>query len=589
MKLPVEFYELLRNRINLSDIVREKVALLKKSNEYLGLCPFHNEKTPSFSVNDVKGVYYCFGCAASGDVITFFSKMNGISYSDSAVKLAQDHNIELPTITKEQKIIYEESEQVLNILQIASKFFQSKLDANSLDYLKNRKINKKTIEEFTIGFAPSGGKLQQFFKEKEIPEAMLIKAGLIGKRDDGRLYEIFHDRIMFPIKNVYNKVIGFGGRVIGEGLPKYLNSPETTIFKKNETLYGENKAIKAAYNKKYSILVEGYLDVITLHEAGFDETVASLGTAITEKHLRKLWRVAEEIVLCLDGDEAGIKASIRLINLSLPFISNNKKISFIQLPSNSDPDNIIRQGGDKMFSRLLSDRIELSEMIWQIEYDGKIFTSPEARAQLEVNLENYCKQITDNVLSSHYRKFFKDQIWQNLIKYKGKVSQTTKLMPQYNYSEIETLEHALCSMFIRFPEILNNEITKDFLASLSLKNTELSDFRDWYFELITKNNYSKIENIKETVEKTRFWDSFLLLSRPDNLFLNISSNNKGIDPNLLWELLRKQYHLVMLKQEYASIIQNASDNFNKKAILYQEEIFKISKELQNLKESFSNN
>jgi DNA primase len=587
MKIPIEFYELLRNRINLSDIVRQKVNLTKRANEYLGLCPFHSEKTPSFTVNDIKKFYYCFGCAESGDIIKFVSKTNGLSYKDSAVKLAKDYGIELPKLTKEQKIIYEESEQISSILQLAANYFHSQLQSDALQYLHSRGIDKKIIQEFNIGFAPGKHTLQQFFQDKGISELMLIKAGLLGKKDGGKTYDIFYNRIIFPIQNVYNEVIGFGGRVIGDALPKYLNSPETIIFKKNETLYGENKAIKAAYSKQYYILVEGYLDVIALHKAGFNEAVASLGTAVTELHLQKLWRVTEEIVMCLDGDSAGIKASTRVINLALPLIANNKRISFVMLPKNSDPDSIISQKGREGFEQLLSARIELSEMIWRIEYVGKIFASPEARAALEINLENYCTHINDNVLKNYYRRFFKDQIWQNLIRKKSQTKHSSEeKLPQYHLSELETLEYGFCSMFVRFPKILLDEEVKTFLLTVPLTDANLSDFRDWYFEVIISNNNDNIDSINEIVKKTRFNDTFLLLLGSDNLFqqlLNLSFNNKEIDHSLLFELLCKQYNLISLKHE------NALNGWSEKTKLYQEEMLKISEELENLRKSFYNN
>lgn len=587
MKIPIEFYELLRNRINLSDIVRQKVNLTKRANEFLGLCPFHSEKTPSFTVNDIKKFYYCFGCAESGDIIKFVSKTNGLSYKDSAIKLAKDYGIELPKLTKEQKIIYEESEQISSILQLATNYFHSQLQPEALQYLHSRGIDKKIIKEFNIGFAPGKHTLQQFFQDKGISELMLIKSGLLGKKDEGKTYEIFYNRIIFPIQNVYNEVIGFGGRVIGDALPKYLNSPETIIFKKNETLYGENKAIKAAYSKQYYILVEGYLDVIALHKAGFNEAVASLGTAVTELHLQKLWRVTEEIVVCLDGDSAGIKASTRVINLALPLIANNKKISFVTLPKNSDPDSIISQKGRESFEQLLSARIELSEMIWRIEYDGKIFISPEARAALEINLENYCTHISDNVLKNYYRRFFKDQIWQNLIRKKSQTKYSSEeKLPQHHLSELETLEYGFCSIFVRFPKILLDEEVKAFLLTLPLTDVDLSDFRDWYFEVIISNNNDNIDSINETVKKTRFNDTFLLLLGSDNLFqqlLNLSFTNKEIDHSLLFKLLCKQYNLISLKHE------NALNGWSEKTRLYQEEMLKISEELENLRKSFYNN
>ncbi|WP_375358513.1 DNA primase [Candidatus Tisiphia endosymbiont of Neophilaenus lineatus] len=590
MRIPLEFYELLRTRINLSDVVRQKVVLTKKSGNYLGLCPFHVEKSPSFTVNDAKKFYYCFGCSVHGDVIKFVSNFSGLSYKEAAIKLANDYGIELPKLTVAQQKLYEESDELFDILEMAERFFTSQLSQEVCSYLHDRGISKEAIKEFSIGFAPPAKALQKFFEEKSISLTKLQKAGLVGKRDDGTIYEIFYNRIIFPIKNVYNKVVGFGGRVLGDGLPKYLNSPETILFQKNETLYGENNAISVAYKKNHSILVEGYLDVIALHQAGFKEAMASLGTSVTENHLQKLWRAGDEIVLCLDGDIAGIKATHRVINLVLPLINGNKKISFVMLPSGSDPDDIINKDGAGSFTQIFDKRINLSEMIWRSEYEGKTFSTPEDKAILERNLGDYCKQIKDKLLSNNYYRYFKDQIWQNLIKRQNKVTITSSNITSTtpNYSEIEILEQAVCIILVKFPEMAKKQETKDFLLTLNFQNKMLEAFRDWYFAEIISNDILDQENIIALAEKTGFYDTFSVLSKSNNLFLDLSFNQDDIDSDLLWQWLHKKHHLVLLKQEYSSIIQNGSDEELKKAILYREEILKISKEIYNLNESFTN-
>ncbi|WP_341755116.1 DNA primase [Candidatus Tisiphia endosymbiont of Ptychoptera albimana] len=590
MRIPLEFYELLRTRINLSDVVRQKVVLTKKSGNYLGLCPFHVEKSPSFTVNDAKKFYYCFGCAVHGDVIKFVSNFSGLSYKEAAIKLANDYGIELPKLTAAQQKLYEESDELFDILEMAERFFTSQLSQEVCSYLHDRGISKEAIKEFSIGFAPPAKALQKFFEKKSISLTKLQKAGLVGKRDDGTIYEIFYNRIIFPIKNVYNKVVGFGGRVLGDGLPKYLNSPETILFQKNETLYGENNAISVAYKKNHSILVEGYLDVIALHQAGFKEAMASLGTSVTENHLQKLWRAGDEIVLCLDGDIAGIKATHRVINLVLPLINGNKKISFVMLPSGSDPDDIINKNGAGSFTQIFDKRINLSEMIWRSEYEGKTFSTPEDKAILERNLGDYCKQIKDKLLSNNYYRYFKDQIWQNLIKRQNKVTITSSNITSTtpNYSEIEILEQAVCIILVKFPEMTKKQEIKDFLLTLNFQNKMLEAFRDWYFAEIISNDILDQENIIALAEKTGFYDTFSVLSKSNNLFLDLSFNQDDIDSDLLWQWLHKKHHLVLLKQEYSSIIQNGSDGELKKAILYREEILKISKEIYNLNESFTN-
>lgn len=589
MKVTPEFYELLRNRINISDVVRQKVVLTRKSGNYVGLCPFHQEKTPSFTVNDSKRFFYCFGCKASGDVIKFVSNTSGLSYNDSAVKLATDFGIEIPKLTKKQKEFYEESDEILNILELANRFFKAQLTPEIFNYLDKRNITEETIKEFSIGFAPRGNKFEKFFYDKGITNLQLGKAGLIGKSANGEIYSLFSNRITIPIKNIYNKIVGFGGRVLGEGLPKYLNSPETIIFQKSETLYGEHKAISNSYKKNYSILVEGYFDVIALHQAGFSEAVASLGTSVTENHLHKLWRAGDEIILCLDGDNAGIKASTRTINLALPLINSEKKLSFIRLPDNLDPDDAVNKNGADFFSKLMDARISLSEMIWHIEYAGKNFKTAEEKANLEKNLKDYCSKISDSNLRASYYRFFKEQIWQNLISKQPKiVAKSSKSLPlSADYSELEMLEHAFCALLIKFPQALQEPEIKDFLLNLNFNNKLLEEFRNWYLNEIIDNNVETHE-ITEIVEKTSFFDIFLLLSKADNLFLDISFNKDNIHFDLLWQWLCKKYYLVNLQQEYAYTVSDIDNQNFEKVLLYKKEILKIANELQVLNESFIN-
>jgi len=585
MRVTPEFYELLRNRINISDVVRQKVTLTRKSGNYVGLCPFHQEKTPSFTVNDSKRFFYCFGCKASGDVIKFTSNISGLSYSDSAIKLATDYGIEIPKLTEKQKELYEESDEILSILELANKFFKAQLTPEILNYLHERNLNEKTIKEFSIGFAPRGNKFEKFFHDKNITNIQLGKAGLIGKRENGEIYGLFSNRITIPIRNIYNKIVGFGGRVLGDGLPKYLNSPETVVFQKSETLYGEHKAISSSYKKNYSMLVEGYFDVMALHQAGFSEAVASLGTSVTENHLHKLWRAGDEIILCLDGDNAGIKASIRTINLALPLINSEKKISFIRLPSGFDPDDAVNKNGADFFTKLMDARISLSEMIWHIEYSGKIFKTAEEKANLEKSLKDYCNKISDSNLRTSYYRFFKDQIWQNLSakqpKNTAKISNTFPLGT--GYSELEILEHAFCALLVNFPKIIQDESNRNFIITLDFNNKQLEEFRNWYLSEIIDNNI-EADEITTIVEKTSFLNIFLLLSKTDNLFLDIAFNKDNVPLEVLWEWLCKKYYLVNLQQEYA--ITNIDDY--EKILFYKKEILKIRNEFNSLNESFIN-
>ena len=596
MIIPVEFYNYLREQIRTSDIVKQKVSLTKKGNEYLGICPFHSEKTPSFTVNDAKRFYHCFGCGVHGDIIKFVAETTGLSYKEAAIKIAQENSIELPKMSADQQKEYDEADQIYNVLELASAYFTDQINKEVEGYLLARGITKNIKEQFSIGYAPGKGLLIKYFEKKSIPLKILLSSGLVGKKEDGKIYEVFNNRIIFPIRNTYNRIVGFGGRVIGDGMPKYINSPETLVFKKSETMYGENTAISASYKKNYSIVVEGYMDVIALHQAGINEAVASLGTSVTEKHLQKLWRSGEEIIICLDGDNAGQRASRRLIDIALPMIAYDKKISFVILPNSKDPDEVIKSEGIELFNKLLAERINLSEAIWLNEYGGKIFSSAESKAVLENTLDTVCLQIKDKVLSANFRRYFKEQMWQKLYNKKGARNGLKKNNKTYigsngdkEYTEMEVLELSLCSFIIKFPGLLKIAGIREFVSDLTLSSPDFNEFKEWYISQIDMYDDINENKTKELAEKTGFYDSFLVLSDPKKIFLDtifIEKNKANCE--LIFDLLSKKYYLLSLKQEYINIINSNKEEVRLKAPSYLKEIQETSKQLSKLSEFFIN-
>ncbi len=596
MIIPVEFYNYLRSQLRASDIVKQKVSLTRKGNEYLGICPFHSEKTPSFTVNDAKRFYHCFGCGAHGDIIKFVAETTGLIYKEAAIKIAQENSIDLPKMTAAQKEEYDEAEQIYNVLELASAYFTDQINAEVEEYLLARGIDKNITDQFSIGYAPGKGLLIKHFEAKSIPLKILLNSGLVGKKEDGKIYEIFNNRIIFPIRNTYNRIVGFGGRALGDSMPKYINSPETLVFKKSDTMYGENIAISAAYKKNYSIVVEGYMDVIALHKVGINEAVASLGTSVTEKHLQKLWRSGEEIIICLDGDSAGQRASCRVIDIALPMVAHDKKISFIMLPGSKDPDEVIKSEGSEFFNRLLVERINLSEAIWLNEYKGKNFSSAESRAVLENQLEAVCLQIKDKVLLANFRRYFKDQLWQNLYSKKGVSKELKKNNKTYirnngekEYTEIEIIELSLCSFIIKFPNLLKIARIKEFVSDLTLLCPDLNEFKEWYISQIDKYDDINENKTKVLAEKTGFYSIFLVLSDPKKIFLDsifIEKNKANCE--LIFDFLTKKYYLLSLKQEYINIINSNKEEVRLKASSYLKEIQKTHDQLSKLSEFFIN-
>ena len=593
MKIPLEFYNHLRDHVRVSDVVRQRLVLTRKGVEYLGICPFHDEKTPSFTVNDAKKFYHCFGCSAHGDVIRFVSETNGISYKESAVKIAGDNGIELPKMSENEERRYEEADHIYGILELATQFFISKLTDDSKKYLDKRGVSLKSIDNFAIGYAPGGGELEKFFKKKSIPLKDLLKAGLVGRKDDGRIYEIFNKRIMFPIKNIYNKIVGFGGRSVGDIMPKYINSPETIIFKKGEVMYGENIATGYSYKDNYSIVVEGYMDVIALHQAGFKHAVASLGTAVTDKHIQKLWRSGDEIIACLDGDSAGLRASAKMIEMALPYITANKSISFVELPTGLDPDDLIKDNGPKAFNQILSKRLGLSEMIWKNEYTGKVFKTAESRAALEQKLNEYCNKIEDKSLRDNFKRYFKDITWNSLVRKQSsknnKENNSKELTNAKEYSEIEVLEYSICAFLIKYPDIINDIEFKEFIFNLELKDTKLNDFKMTILDITLNAEGELAELINTKIKNTSFYDTYLVLSSPDVLFLDIAFLNKNsVDSGRVFEWLYKKHYLLLLKEEFFNTLKGGIDTAESKSSSYIKEIQKVSKELSQLSDNFIN-
>ena len=322
MHFPKDFPDKLRSTILVSEVVGKKVKLKLRGKEFQGLCPFHNEKSPSFTVNDQKGFFHCFGCQAHGDVISFVMQNEGMEYPEAIEKLANDFSIPIPQV----QVNYVQENQIDQdylILEKINVFFETKLVSEigrqALSYLQKRGISKVIIKKFRLGFAPNSyDELINFLKSEGFGESQIIASGIIGKNEKNQLYSKFRNRVIFPILDKKNRVIAFGGRCLGDELPKYLNSAETNFFKKSQTLYNYSYARKAIFDKSYAVVLEGYMDVISLFANGLENIVAGLGTALGEDHLKELFYITDKIIICLDGDSAGIRAAKRVSEIALP-------------------------------------------------------------------------------------------------------------------------------------------------------------------------------------------------------------------------------------------------------------------------------
>jgi len=409
MAFPPGFLDELRARVPISGVVGRKVKLLRRGREHTGLCPFHNEKTPSFTVSDDKGFYHCFGCGAHGDVISFVKETEGLSFPEAVERLAGEAGLEVPRASREEQQRADRRDTLHDVTAAAADGFRAKLAApegqEARDYLSGRGLDAATIEAFGLGFAPGQrGLLRKAMNARGIDDERLIEVGLLKRPEDGgALRDYFFDRIVYPINDRQGNVIGFGGRAMGESKAKYLNSPETILFHKGRVLYNLDKARRAARDMKEVIVAEGYMDVIALAQAGFPAAVAPLGTALTETQIGELWRMVREPILCLDGDQAGRRAAFRAAERALPLLRAGHSLQFAFLPEGDDPDTLLRSEGPAAFRTYLDRARPLSEVLWQREVAGKPTDTPERRAALRSALRQSVEAIKDPDLKAEYR------------------------------------------------------------------------------------------------------------------------------------------------------------------------------------------
>ncbi len=418
MAIPPEFLEELRRRITLSSVVAKRVRLVKKGREFSGLCPFHNEKTPSFFVNDDKAFYNCFGCGAHGDAVSFVINTEGLSFPDAVERLAGEAGLEVPRSAPLDPAEKARRAGAEAAVEAACAWFARQLrlpvGRAALEYLKRRDVGDAEIAAFRLGFAPDQrGALKAELLKQGFEERVLIEAGLLVKPEDGgpaqtASYDRFRGRVMFPIADRRGRVIAFGGRVLGDGQPKYLNSPEGPLFHKGRTLYALNLAREAAAKGAPVIVAEGYMDVVALHRAGYRGAVAPLGTALTEEQLVELWRHAAEPVLCFDGDAAGQRAAARAAVRALPLLAPGKSLRFASLPAGQDPDDLVRQpGGAAALGTLIAEAAPLAQVLWATEVARDPLDTPERRAALRVRLRDHINHIGDRDVRRFYAEDFR--------------------------------------------------------------------------------------------------------------------------------------------------------------------------------------
>ncbi|SLN47029.1 DNA primase [Roseisalinus antarcticus] len=424
MSLPPGFLDELRTRLSLSQVVGRKVMWdNRKSNQAKGdfwaPCPFHQEKTASFHVDDRKAFYYCFGCHAKGDAISFVRETENVEFIEAVRILAGEAGLTVPDRDPQAQQKADRRSQLIEVMEQAVRFFRLQLRtgaaADARAYLERRGLGEDACARWEIGFAPAGWQaLGDHLRGKGVPDDLILGAGLARTSDKGRApYDVFRNRIMFPIRDPRGRAIAFGGRAMDpDDNAKYLNSPETELFDKSRTLFNHAPAREAAGQGRPLIVAEGYMDVIALSEHGFPAAVAPLGTAVTEYQLAHLWRIADEPVMALDGDTAGQRAAQRVAGLALPLLEAGKSLRFVLLPEKQDPDDLLRSKGPAAMTALLDDALPLVSLLWQQVTEGRDFDSPERKAALEKALDDRVRTIRDPSIRSHYGQEFKRLRWE---------------------------------------------------------------------------------------------------------------------------------------------------------------------------------
>lgn len=431
MTISPRFLDEIRNRLTLSDIIGRKVKVIRAGREFKACCPFHSEKTPSFTINDQKQFYHCFGCGAHGDVLKFTMEHDNLGFRDAVEVLAAEAGLEVPkedprAIEKAQK-----AKDLHDLMADAAGWFTDQLyqsqNRDVQDYLNQREITPELVNDFTVGYAPDDSKaLITYIRGKGYSQQDMVDVGLIRISTKGAKepYAFFRDRVVFPVADRRGRIIAFGGRILPEHIrpptqssftpPKYLNSSDTILFDKGRSLYGEDKARLAARDNKPVIVTEGYMDVIACHAAGFSGAVAPMGTALTEGQIQSLWTMIpdehKEPILCFDGDNAGRKAAARVCERIMPLLKAGHSIRLAFMPDGEDPDSLIKSGGPAKFKAILDNAISLIDYIWMSKTGGRTFKTPEERAGVIQSIRNEITSIEDDEVQRHYRALIDQRI-----------------------------------------------------------------------------------------------------------------------------------------------------------------------------------
>ena len=593
MAIPKYIIEEIKHSVRVSEVLGQYISIKRAGKEFHALCPFHKEKTPSFTINDDKGFYHCFGCGAHGDAISFLMNHDQMNYVEAIKHLADQVGIEVPEEKPEDIEKQSYTETLHEVMNEAMSWYQQQLHAEigwaAREYITSRGLKPEIVERFKLGFAPKDRTgLKQHLAAKGYSEKQMFDVGLLTKPDDGASYDKFRSRLMFPIINNSGKCIAFGGRLISDDpnsrAPKYLNSPETELFHKRRQFYtvpswgtqarpggrashehaehrpmassgelagGKTNVFTKARNTGRLLVVEGYMDVIACVQAGFEEVVATLGTAFTEEHATLLWRAVDEPVLCLDGDNAGSRAMLRAAELAMPLLTAGKNLRFMMMPAGDDPDTMLAREGKAAFDRLVTQAIPLHDAMFNAYAAGVDMTDPIKRAGLEKQLEQVAGQISDPSVKQHMRRYFKDKMWQGRRKESKKAAPAKPAMAAAN-NPLEKLNQAILKLLMAYPQLVEYAVAEELLTRMHSEDERLEDLKSVLQQYAHEEQHSP-ETLSQLVEAAQLVEVAGKLARDRSMIIpSLDLHDKQACQNTLKQWLG-QLDRMNIENEYQQL------------------------------------
>ena len=582
MKFGNQLIDEIKTRIKVSDIVSKKVKLAPRGNEFVGLSPFSNEKTPSFTVSDEKGFYHCFSSGEHGSVFDFVMKTENLTFKEAVKKLASYAGIKIEesTYKKQDVLIQNKIKNLKNILRLSSDWYHYNLkrELKTNKYLqeifKKRNFSENVINNFYLGYAPKkNDTLYNYLRSKNFSSKDILDSGLIiVSSKNNEKFDRFNYRIIFPIYDYFSNVVGFGGKALAPNqIGKYVNSPSTDLFKKGDLLFGWQQCKNNPMQKDELYIVEGYTDVISMHNAGFKNTVAPLGTAITTKQIICSWRISKEPLICMDGDEAGEKAAKRIPELIFPHLKPGYSLSFCKLPSEEDPDSLIVSKNFKELNSAFENKLLLVDYVWNNLIYGKNYNTPEKRAELEQDINRLLSLINDFTVKKNYKNFFREKFFQE-FRFSGKKIQSNEnkkyLLNKNVINTNRITERILIGTIILYPSLLN-DISSNF-KSINFFNEKFNTLKDAIISLYSKKKTIENLNIRATLLNSEYKgivleiiDKSILLHAP---FLKNKSNINLILERwkeYLEEYLRKKDTNIMKKEANKLLTKLDKENYLK--------------------------